>query len=162
MFRREHPVGCHGMHGEFSPGPESRTADGADAVLAEDGQLEQIRRGPGVLRLPLRIGEGHPLHEHRGSGDLQQDRLPANAGSDRHGRVHELAQSAIAAQGQGCGDGTMGGQTRTARHVRALHCGLHLGADLDSAMATHSRRVQRGVALGFGLRSGQRASKIRV
>ncbi|GAA3264674.1 hypothetical protein GCM10020216_109070 [Nonomuraea helvata] len=130
--------------------------------MTEIGKIKQIRRGPDVLRLPLQIGQRHPLHKDRGSGNLQQGRLPADAGSDRHGRVHELTQDAIAAQGQGCGDGTMGGKTRSARHVGTLHCGFHLGADLDSAMAKQSHRERRHVARRFGLRSGQRASKIRV
>ena len=33
----------------------------------------------------------------------------------------------------------MGGETRTTRHVTALHGCLHLGTDLDPAMATDSR-----------------------
>jgi hypothetical protein len=157
VFRPEYPVRRHGVHGEFSPGPEARPTDGADAVVAEDGQLEQIRRGPDVLRSHLHVGEGHQLHEDRGFGDLHQGRLPADAGSDRHGRVHELAQGAITAQGQGCGDGAMGAETRTARHVRNFHCCLHLGTYLNPALAPGHRRAATaldtqpcGLAFGAG------------
>ncbi|AFT99494.1 hypothetical protein [Nocardia brasiliensis] len=112
VFGGEHPVRCHDVHGEFPPHPEAGPAEEADAVLAEQRQVEQVRRGPDVFGLPFQVGEWHSLYEDRGSDDLQQRRLPADAGADRCGPVHEFAQRVVAVQSQGSGDGAVGAQSR--------------------------------------------------
>lgn len=123
----EHPAGRHDLHGELPPGAEPGAADGADAVVTEDRQPEQVRRGANILGAELEIGQAHLLDEDRGAVDVQQNRLPADAGSDRYGGVHELTQPAITAQRQCCGHGAVGGQTGTAGHVRALQRCLQPG-----------------------------------
>ncbi len=68
-----------------------------------------------MLRQQLQLRERHPLHEDRLPVDLQQRAPPTDTGSERRGGIDEFAQSAVTSQGEGRGDGAVGGRARVVR-----------------------------------------------
>jgi hypothetical protein len=88
----QHGVGGDDVRGQLSPGVKSWSAD---TVLAEHGQIEQVRCGARVGDLP--VGQRDPLGEHRHAVDVDKLRATTHAHADDSTGSRQLSELKIAA-----------------------------------------------------------------